>query len=132
MAENQRFTTPSFAAPDDAPLAYVTWHYVDSNGLCTRRQLDRMIIHREGSWMTVAFLYQDFDRTKEEFRPPKAALVRYRYTKNKYHKTKHFNLSLRQFNTMLAIGDKWSREADMLARLATTPPLRYERREGQT
>jgi hypothetical protein len=57
-----------------------------------RKQIDRAILTK-GSWATVMFLFQELDRAKNKFRPPKMAIVRFKKAKGSYRKQSSFNIS---------------------------------------
>jgi hypothetical protein len=69
----------------------LTYDYEDE-GVLVRKQLDRAVLTK-GSWATVMFLFQELDRAKGKFRPPKMAIVRFKKAKGSYRKQSSFNIS---------------------------------------
>lgn len=72
-------------------LDELTYDYEDE-GVLVRKQIDRAILTK-GSWATVMFLFQELDRAKGTFRPPKMAIVRFKKSKGSYRKHSSFNIS---------------------------------------
>jgi hypothetical protein len=69
----------------------LTYDYEDE-GVLVRKQIDRAVLTK-GSWATVMFLFQELDRAKGKFRPPKMAIVRFKKAKGSYRKQSSFNIS---------------------------------------
>ena len=69
----------------------LSWDYEDE-GVLVRKQIDRVILTK-GSWVTIMFLFQELDRAKGKFRPPKMAIVRFKKAKGVYRKQSSFNIS---------------------------------------
>jgi hypothetical protein len=72
-------------------LDELTYDYEDE-GVLVRKQIDRVVLTK-GSWATVMFLFQELDRAKGTFRPPKMAIVRFKKSKGSYRKQSSFNIS---------------------------------------
>jgi hypothetical protein len=72
-------------------LDELTYDYEDE-GVLVRKQIDRAVLTK-GSWATVMFLFQELDRAKNKFRPPKMAIVRFKKSKGSYRKQSSFNIS---------------------------------------
>ena len=72
-------------------LEELTYDYEDE-GVLVRKEIDRAVLTK-GSWATVMFLYQELDRAKGSFRPPKMAIVRFKKAKGSYRKQSSFNIS---------------------------------------
>ena len=72
-------------------LDELTYDYEDE-GVLVRKQIDRAVLTK-GSWATVMFLFQELDRAKAKFRPPKMAIVRFKKSKGSYRKQSSFNIS---------------------------------------
>jgi hypothetical protein len=72
-------------------LEELTYDYEDE-GVLVRKEIDRVVLTK-GSWATVMFLYQELDRAKGAFRPPKMAIVRFKKAKGSYRKQSSFNIS---------------------------------------
>ncbi len=56
------------------------------------KELDRKILTR-GSWATVLFLFEDYDRSKQQYNPPKVSIRRYRKSGGTYRMQNKFNIS---------------------------------------
>jgi hypothetical protein len=89
----------------------LNWHFVEDDGLISRRQLDKRVLSLNGSWLTVLFLYQDFNRAKGVFERPQVALVRYRKRKGGYERTNNFNINLDLLQQALPFLARWSMQA---------------------
>ncbi len=72
-------------------LDELTYNYEDE-GVLVRKEIDRVVLTK-GSWATVMFLFQELDRAKGSFRPPKMAIVRFKKAKGSYRKQSSFNIS---------------------------------------
>ena len=72
-------------------LDELTYDYEDE-GVLVRKQIDRAVLTK-GSWATVMFLFQELDRARGKFRPPKMAIVRFKKSKGSYRKQSSFNIS---------------------------------------
>src|SRR3954453_14974614 len=98
-------------------LDELTYDYEDE-GVLVRKQLAQTVLTK-GGWATVMFLFQELDRAKGKFRPPKMAIVRFKKSKGSYRKHSSFNISneqqARQITTVL---EGWyPKIADMTAAL---------------
>ena len=69
----------------------ITYNY-EEDGNLVRKELQREVLSR-GSWTTIMFMYQELDRKKDEWRPPKVAIVRYQKRNGVYRKQSGFNIS---------------------------------------
>ena len=72
-------------------LDELTYDYEDE-GVLVRKELDRAVLTK-GGWATIMFLFQELDRAKGTFRPPKMAIVRFKKSKGSYRKQSSFNIS---------------------------------------
>lgn len=72
-------------------LDELTYDYEDE-GRLVRKELDRAVLSK-GAWSTIMFLFQELDRTKDEWRAPKVAIVRYKKSNGVYRKQSSFNIS---------------------------------------
>lgn len=69
----------------------ITYDY-EEDGKLVRKELKREVLSK-GSWSTIMFLYQELDRKTDEWRAPKAAIVRYQKRNGVYRKQSSFNIS---------------------------------------
>ena len=69
----------------------LSWDY-EEDGRLVRKQLEKEVLSK-GAWCTVMFKYQELDRKTDEWRPPKAAIVRYKKFNGVYRKQSSFNIS---------------------------------------
>lgn len=67
----------------------VNW---EEDGELRVKELKRHVLSK-GAWATVMFLYQDFDKKANEFRPPKITIRRYRKRNDQYIYQSKFNIS---------------------------------------
>ena len=87
-------------------LDELTYDYEDE-GVLVRKQIDRAVLTK-GSWATVMFLFQELDRAKNKFRPPKMAIVRFKKSKGSYRKQSSFNISNeKQARQIAEVFERW-------------------------
>src|SRR5215475_12092426 len=87
-------------------LDELTYDYEDE-GVLVRKEIDRAVLTK-GSWATVMFLYQELDRAKGKFRPPKMAIVRFKKAKGAYRKQSSFNISNeKQARQITEVFERW-------------------------
>ena len=87
-------------------LEDLTYDYEDE-GVLVRKQIDRAILTK-GGWATVMFLFQELDRAKGKFRPPKMAIVRFKKAKGSYRKQSSFNISNeKQARQITEVFERW-------------------------
>lgn len=73
----------------------------DVNGLTVQYEEDGAVIVKEldkevlskGAWATLLFRYQDWNRAKEEYGPPRFTIRRYRKINGEYRQQSKFNIS---------------------------------------
>jgi hypothetical protein len=96
-------------------LEELTYDYEDE-GVLVRKEIDRAVLTK-GSWATVMFLYQELDRQKGKFRPPKMAIVRFKKSKGSYRKQSSFNISNeKQARQMVEVFEQWYPKMKELAK----------------
>jgi hypothetical protein len=84
----------------------LSYDYEDE-GVLVRKQIDRAILTK-GGWATVMFLFQELDRAKGKFRPPKMAIVRFKKSKGSYRKQSSFNISNeKQARQITEVFERW-------------------------
>ena len=87
-------------------LEELTYDYEDE-GTLVRKQIDKVVLTK-GSWATVMFLFQELDRAKGRFRPPKMAIVRFKKSKGTYRKQSSFNISNeKQARQIVEVFEAW-------------------------
>jgi hypothetical protein len=87
-------------------LEELTYDYEDE-GVLVRKEIDRAVLTK-GTWATVMFLFQELDRAKGKFRPPKMAIVRFKKTKGSYRKQSSFNISNeKQARQITEVFERW-------------------------
>jgi hypothetical protein len=87
-------------------LDELTYDYEDE-GVLVRKQIEKAVLTK-GSWATVMFLFQELDRAKGKFRPPKMAIVRFKKTKGSYRKQSSFNISNeKQARQIVEVFEQW-------------------------
>jgi hypothetical protein len=67
----------------------VNW---EEDGQLRVKELKKHVLSK-GAWATIMFLYQEFDKKTNEFRPPKIAIRRYRKRNDQYIYQSKFNIS---------------------------------------
>ena len=94
-------------------LEELTYDYEDE-GVLVRKQIDRAVLTK-GSWATVMFLFQELDRAKGKFRPPKMAIVRFKKAKGSYRKQSSFNISNeKQARQIAEVFERWYPKMEQL------------------
>ena len=87
-------------------LEELTYDYEDQ-GVLVRKQLAKEVLTK-GTWATVMFLFQELDKTKNVFRAPKMAIVRFKKFKGSYRKQSSFNVSSeKQARQIIDIFERW-------------------------
>lgn len=71
---------------DDISIAYT------EDGVETVKELDKRILTK-GAWATIIFKYQDWNRAKETYNPPKYSIRRYQKRDGSYWQKSKFNIS---------------------------------------
>lgn len=64
------------------------------DGIETTRELGKVILSK-GSWTTILFRYQDWDRAKGGYGPDKYSIRRYQKRSGEYRQQSKFNISSR-------------------------------------
>jgi len=64
------------------------------DGIETTLELDKVILSK-GSWTTILFRYQDWDRAKGQYGPEKYSIRRYQKRGGEYRQQSKFNISSR-------------------------------------
>jgi hypothetical protein len=84
----------------------LSYDYEDE-GRLVRKEVDREVLSK-GAWSTIMFKFQELDRQKDEWRPAKVAIVRYKKSGGVYRKQSSFNISSeKQARAIVATIDKW-------------------------
>ena len=77
------------------------------DGIDTTKELDKVILSK-GSWTTILFRYQDWDRAKEAYGPDKYTIRRYQKRGGEYRQQSKFNISSRaQAEALVAALQGW-------------------------
>jgi hypothetical protein len=63
-------------------------------GVETTKELDKHILSK-GSWTTIIYRYQDWDKSKQAYGPDKYSIRRYQKRNNQYWQKSKFNISSR-------------------------------------
>jgi hypothetical protein len=74
-------------------LEDLTVSYTDG-GIETVKELDKVILSK-GSWTTILFRYQDWDRAKQAYGADKFTIRRYQKRNGEYRQQSKFNISSR-------------------------------------
>ena len=79
----------------------------EEDGVLKVKELDKHVLTK-GAWATVMFLYQDFDRRKEDYGPTKVGIRRYQKRDGVYTYRSKFNISsLDQAQKVVEALNKW-------------------------
>jgi hypothetical protein len=77
------------------------------DGIETTRELDKVILSK-GSWATVLFRYQDWDRAKQDYGQERFTLRRYQKRGGEYRQQSKFNISSRaQAQALVEALQRW-------------------------
>jgi hypothetical protein len=88
----------------------LTVEYVD-DGLVTTKELDKVVLSK-GSWTTILYRYQDWDRAKEAYGPERFTIRRYQKRGGEYRQQSKFNISSRaQAQALIDALQGWLKEA---------------------
>lgn len=89
----------------------LTVSYIDG-GIETVKELDKRILSK-GSWTTILFRYQDWDRAKGAYGPEKYTIRRYQKRGGEYRQQSKFNISSRaQAEALIQALQSWLEEGD--------------------
>ncbi|NCC27026.1 MAG: hypothetical protein EOM22_02445 [Gammaproteobacteria bacterium] len=71
----------------------LTVNYTE-DGIDTTKEIDKVVLSK-GSWTTILFRYQDWDRAKETYGADKYTIRRYQKRGGEYRQQSKFNISSR-------------------------------------
>jgi hypothetical protein len=81
------------------------------DGIETTRELDKVILSK-GSWTTILFRYQDWNRGKQEYGPDKYTIRRYQKRNGEYQQKSKFNISSKdQAEKIIEALQNWIKQA---------------------
>jgi len=84
----------------------------EEDGLLLCKELDRHALSK-GSWATVMFLYQDYNRRTEDYGPKKVTIRRYQKRDGSYMPRSKFNISsMDQAGKIVVALQKWLAEGE--------------------
>ena len=89
---------------DDLSIEY------SEDGQVLVKQLDKKILTK-GAWSTVMYKFQDWNKAKEEYGPPKFTIRRYQKRNGEYFQKSKFNISsVDQAKSIIAALEEWVAE----------------------
>ncbi|MDT8404318.1 hypothetical protein [Sulfuriflexus sp.] len=89
---------------DDLSIEY------SEDGQVLVKQLDKKVLTK-GAWSTVMYKFQDWDKRKEEYGPPKFTIRRYQKRNGEYFQKSKFNISsVDQAKNIIAALEEWIAE----------------------
>ena len=71
---------------DDISINY------EENGVLLRKEIEKEILTR-GSWTTIMFLFQEYDKSKQDYNDPKVTIRRYQKRGGDYKEQSKFTIS---------------------------------------
>jgi hypothetical protein len=87
----------------------LTIEYVDE-GVTTIKQLDKIVLTK-GAWSTIVYKYQDWEKAKQRYSPPKYSIRRYQKRNDQYNLKSKFNISSTdQAQKLIEILNHWIAE----------------------
>jgi hypothetical protein len=82
------------------------------DGIETTKELDKVILSK-GSWATLLFRYQDWDRAKNDYGPERFTIRRYQKRGGEYRQQSKFNISSRaQAQALVEALQTWLADED--------------------
>ncbi len=91
---------------DDLTIDY------EEDGILIVKELDKAVLTK-GSWSTVVYRYQEWDRKKEEYSKEKYTIRRYRKMSGSYRQQNKFNISsAAQAQKLIDILGNWVSESE--------------------
>ncbi len=88
----------------------LTVEYVDETGLSTIKQLDKVVLTK-GAWSTIVYKYQDWEKAKQRYSPPRYSIRRYQKRNDQYFQKSKFNISSAdQAEKIITLLQKWIAE----------------------
>lgn len=89
---------------DDLSIEY------SEDGQVLVKQLDKKVLTK-GAWSTVMYKFQDWNKSKEEYGPPKFTIRRYQKRNGEYFQKSKFNISsVDQAKSIIAALEEWIAE----------------------
>lgn len=86
---------------DDLSVEY------SEDGKLLVKQLDKKVLTK-GAWSTIMYQYQDWNKAKEEYGPPKFSIRRYQKRNGEYFQKSKFNISsIDQARKIIAALEEW-------------------------
>lgn len=85
----------------------LTIEWEDDDGVVTTKELKKEVLSK-GAWTTIMYLYQDYNRKKEEYGPEKVRIQRYQKRDGNYMPRSKFNISsAKQAKAIVATLQGW-------------------------
>ncbi|MCL2688794.1 MAG: hypothetical protein FWE57_02955 [Chitinispirillia bacterium] len=89
---------------DDLTISY------EEEGVLVVKELDKVILSK-GSWATVLFRYQQWEKAKEDYGQDRYSIRRYRKMDDEYRQQAKFNISSKeQAVKIIEALQKWTKE----------------------
>ena len=73
----------------------------EEDGLLLVKELKKVVLSK-GAWATLMFLYQEYDRANQNYKPAKVSLRRYQKKEGNYIQRSKFNISSEKQAHMIA------------------------------
>lgn len=84
----------------------VTINY-EEDGVLVVKELDKVVLSK-GSWATVLFRYQQWEKAKNDYGPDRYSIRRYRKIEDEYRQQAKFNISSKdQAQKLIEALQKW-------------------------
>ena len=82
----------------------------EEEGTVVTKQLDKEVLSK-GSWTTILYRYQDWDRAKQAYGPDKYSIRRYQKRNGEYQQKSKFNISsAQQARQLIDALEKWLKD----------------------
>ncbi len=89
---------------DDLSIEY------SEDGQVLVKQLDKKVLTK-GAWSTIMYKFQDWNKAKEEYGPPKFTIRRYQKRNGEYFQKSKFNISsVDQAKSVIAALEEWVKD----------------------
>ena len=84
----------------------------EEDGVLKVKELDKVVLSK-GAWTTIMFQFQNWDATKNEYRPPSYAIRRYQKRNGVYQMKSKFNISSNdQAHKIIEALSRWIGDSD--------------------
>ncbi|MBV5316987.1 MAG: hypothetical protein JZU50_04210 [Desulfobulbaceae bacterium] len=85
----------------------------EEDGILVVKEIDKEVLSK-GSWTTILFRYQDYDKGTQEYSPDKFTIRRYQKRNGQYQTKSKFNISsIAQAQKIIEVLTRWTDAGSM-------------------